>query len=464
MEMPDNSKQAGVLDNVTLTGSRQGKAAGIVDVDGDGISDKVVGAPYAAAAANTGVVLIYKGDSSGGFSSAPTSVLNGDDLLGYSFVKLDKSMKDDAERFAVSSLYGNGDDVSMSGSVSVYQGGSNGPQLVKKISGEGPMDRFGFSIAAGDLDADGYTDIVVGAQYSTQDPLPDPTLYQQGAAYIYFGPDFTRSIALHATSSNKGLGWTVATGDINGDGTADLLISAGGKVMGYYGGTSFAPALDSPDLKITSSSSGFGKAISVIGDIDGDGKGDIAIGAPNAVITANGIASRDTGSVYIIKGGVGPRTVNADNASTDKLAQINGGALFDRFGSSIVPVGDIDNDGKPDFSVSSTLADVNTDDISGQVYLFRGADINSSTTLSNSKAFKGFMIDQSYGTSLAPAGPEKLLIGGPTSDMNTGGVYMVDLITGQVVSGGSTSGGSGGSGGGSTGGGLDCTSMPGMCM
>lgn len=444
-----------VLNGVTLMGSKQGKAAGLADVDGDGIPDKVVGAPYATTSTNTGAVLVYKGDSTGGFSSAPSSLLMGDDLFGSSFVNLPKAGNSDTEKFAIGAIYGDGSDVSLSGSVSIYQGGNSGPHLVAKLAGEGPMDRFGFSIAAGDLDGDGYTDIIVGAQYNT----PSPALYQQGAVYVYFGPGFTRSIALHASSANKGLGWAVASGDINGDGKADLLISASGKVLAYYGGASFASGssapvtVDSPDLTIKSADAGFGKTISVLGDVNGDGAAEIAIGAPNAVVGGN----RDTGTVSIVKGtATGTVDLGAVSPPADLIVKINGLNLFDRFGSSVVPVGDIDGDGKADFAVSATLADVNFNDISGRVYLFKGKDISSSTTLANSTAFNGSMIDQSYGTFLAPAGTGRLLIGAPTANMNTGSVFMVDLATGQVVTGGSS--------GGSSGGGLDCTSMPGMCM
>ncbi|MBI4746190.1 MAG: FG-GAP repeat protein, partial [Deltaproteobacteria bacterium] len=378
--VPAPGSNTNVLNGVTLTGSQQGKSAGLADVDGDGTPDKVVGAPYTTTttSTNTGAVLVYKGDSTGGFSSTPSSLLTGDDVFGASFVKLEKSSSDTAERFAVAALYGDGDDVSLSGSVSIYQGGSGGAQLIKKLAGEGPLDRFGFSLAAGDLDGDGYNDLIVGAQYNT----PSSSLYQQGAVYVYFGPEFTRSIPLRATSANKGLGWAVATGDINSDGKADLLIAASKKVLVYHGGTSFDSgsstpvSLDSPDATIKNSASDFGKVMAVIGDVNGDGIIEIAIGAPKAKVNSN----RDTGAVYIVSGTVaGTVDLEATTPPADLIVQINGVALFDRFRSSIVPVGDVDADGKADFAVSAPLADVNTNDLSGKVYLFKGMDISAST-------------------------------------------------------------------------------------
>ena len=312
------------------------------------------------------------------------------------------------------------------------------------------MDRFGSSLAAGDLDGDGYTDVAVGAQSHS----PIPARYQQGAVYVYFGPQFTRNIALYASSANAALGGAVAIGDINGDGKADLLLSASGKVLAYYGGPSFTfgsstpVKVDSPNLTIASTDSGFGKSIAVLGDVNADKVAEIAIGAPNAVVGT----SADSGAIYILRG-TARGTVNL--AAADLIVKINGANLFDRFGTSIVPVGDLDGDGKTDFAVGANLADVNTNDLSGKVYLFKGKDISAATTLAASTSFKGLMMDQSYGTSLAPAGAGKLLIGGPTAEMYAGGVFMIDLVTGKVVTGGSH--------GGSLGAGYDCTSMPDLC-
>jgi len=434
-----------VLNGVTLTNSMQGQSVGLADVDGDEIADKLVGAPYAAVSSQTGAVIVYKGSSSG-FSAEPASLLTGDVNFGSSVFKLEKGSSDTSEKFAVGAINGDGTDVSLCGSVAIYQAGSTGPKLLVKLSGEGPMDKFGYSLASGDFNGDGKTDIAIGAPYHN----PAPSLYRQGAVYVYLGPDFGTKIALRASSANKGLARALATGDINGDGIADLLISANGKVLGFYGGTSFAPAIGFPDVTISSSASGFGKSIAVIGDIDADGYGEIAIGAPNAVITFNGVANRDTGSVYIIKGGSGIRSISNADTSTDKIVRIDGNALFDRFGSSIVPVGDVDGGSKPDFAVGATMADVNAGDISGKVYLLKGENINATTitlTLANATAFNGTIKDQAYGTFLVSSGNGKLLIGAPNSNMNTGGVSMVDLATGQVVS----DGGSGGSGGGGDG-------------
>ncbi len=411
-----------------------GSSGGFVDVDGDGIADLVIGAPDAALSSNLGAAYVYKGNSSGGYSSAPVITLKGDDNFGYSFAKLDDDV------FAVTAINGDGDDSSLCGSVYIYKGSSNGPTLIKKLAGEGPIDKFGFSIASGDLNGDGYKDIIIGALYHTN----EAALYKSGAVYIYFGPDFTNRIALYASSTNKGIGWKAATGDINNDGITDLLISANGKVLGFYGGASFAPNINSPDLTISSSAAGFGKTIAVLGDLNGDGYGDIAIGAPNAVVTLGIVSNRDTGSLYIIKGGTGARTINLNSspAPADLIVRIDGANLFDRFGSSIAVV-DADGDSLTDIVIGAPTAD--SDHImSGKAYLFLGKLIGSATTIANATVvFNGDAMHQGFGAFLAPGHTDKILIGAPWSNKYSGKFYIGDLATGGTGGGGGGGGGGG---------------------
>lgn len=445
MEMPVNKS---LVKGVTMINSKQGLTGGFVDVDGDGTQDKVVGAPYATQSSNTGAVLVYKGDGSGGYSSAPTTLMTGDDNFGFSFVKLDKGTNDAKEQFAVGAIHGDGTDVSLCGSVSIYKGGSSGPQLVAKLSGDGPMDKFGYALASGDFNGDGYTDLVVGAPFNTS----SPALYQQGAVYVYFGPDFNPStrVALYATSANGGLGWAVATGNINNDAYSDLVITAGRKAMVYYGAATFIPVLNSPNLTVDAYNAGDKtsdtfKALAVA-DLDGDGKGEIVAGAYAATVNS----TSNVGTVVIVNGtATGTVTVGTAQvpaSPTALIARINGSNLFDRFGASIVAVPDMDSDSKQELVIGASSANgFGPNYLSGRVYLFKSAS-RSGSVWTASSVFNGTVKDQSYGTFLASAGGTKLLIGAPRSNMDTGGVSMVDLATGQVLAGGSSGGGGGDSG------------------
>lgn len=438
---PEKNSSIGkkVFKGATLIGSKQGQAIGFVDVDGDGIEDRIVGAPYASSHGGTGAVLVYKGTADGGFNSSPSMLLNGDDNYGFSFANMGDVTGDGKEEYAVGAIHGDGPDVSLCGNVTVYKGGKNkaNNRIMAKLSGEGPMDKFGYFISAGDLNDDGKKDLIVGAPFNTN----DPSLYQGGAVYVYLAPDFADKVALHASSQSKGLGWSAATGDINGDNIADLCINASGKVLCYYGSADFNPSIDAPDVTIKSSSSGFGKSIAIIGDLSGDGFGEILIGAPNAVINSN----RDTGSVYIVKGGTGPRTLNVNSPSSDLIVRIDGAGLFDRFGFSITPLGDVDGNQKDDFAVGAPTADSETLALAGMVYFFRGEDISDTVTLADATAFEGTSASQGYGTAISAAQNSSLLVGAPRTDNDTGGSYLVDIATGQVVSG--TTGGTAGDNG-----------------
>ena len=432
---------------LNLTGGKQGQAVGFVDVDGDGVLDKVVGSPYATTiSSQTGAVLVYQGKgAAAGFSTIPTTVLTGDDNLGYSFVTIGND-------FAVGAIHGDGEDVSLSGSVTIYQGGSSG-QIVKKLSGEWPLDKFGVSLASGDLNNDGTQDLIVGAPFNTN----DPARYQGGAVYVFFGPAYTATVKLYASSTAGGLGWAAAAGDVNGDGIDDLLISATGSVLVFYGtSAAFSPDIALPDLVFKSAAAGFGKAIRVIGDLDGVAGGEIAIGAPNAVVSLNTVTSRDVGSVYVVNTN-GTPPINLDTATAGPggplITKLNGETLFSRFGVSIRALGDIDGGGKSDFAVGAPTKDVDWNILSGTVYVFKGEDIATGAPWANTSAFDGIVKDQSYGMSLAGAvlsGPtttaNALLIGAPRSNADTGGVAMVDPATGQSVAGGDSGGSSGGSG------------------
>ena len=430
---------------LNLTGARQGQAVGFADMNGDGIADKVVGAPYATTVSGqTGAVLVYNGSTTG-FSTIPTAALTGDDNLGYAVVTIGNDL-------AVAAIHGDGDDVSLSGSVTIYRGGGSGA-IVKKLSGEWPLDKFGVSLASGDLNNDGTDDLIVGAPFNTN----DPALYLGGAVYVFFGPDYAAPVKLYASAANKGLGWAVAAGDVNGDGTDDLVLSATGKVLVFYGsGLAFAPSISAPDIVLTSAAAGFGKAVAVIGNIDGSAGDEIAIGAPNALVSLNTVTSRDVGSVYIANGsGLSP--VNLDTATPGPagplISRLNGETLFSRFGSSVAALGDIDGRGKPDLAVGAPMRDVDWNILSGTVYVFKGEDIAAGTPWAGISAFEGQVRDHSYGTSFAAAvlsGPtgtrNALLIGAPRSNAGTGGAAMVDPATGQTVAGGSSGGSTGGSG------------------
>jgi hypothetical protein len=417
---------------LNLTGSMLGNSGMFIDVDGDRLPDKVMGAPYASYGSATGVALVYKGVGSG-YSSTYTMILSGDDNFGFSMVNAGDVDGDGTEDFAISAIHGSGEgtnDASLAGAVYVYKGGTNG-LLIKKLGGENPLDKFGYAIAAGDLNNDGYSDIIVGAPYNTKNPAN----YQNGAVYVFFGPDLNTRVALYYASTFSGLGWSVAAGDINGDGIADLLISTTGKTLAFYGvvpGSQFVPDLNSPNVVIIGIDNSFGKSIAVVGDINGDKYSEIAIGSPAEKV--NNI--KNIGTVYVFKGGTGNRTITVRKTTPpiDQLTYMEGesSSIFSAFGTAISIVGDVDNDSIPDFMVSSPYTDNVTNDLAGKLYLYLGKELTQSFTNYTVWSYYGQSGSQRFGAFLTYKkimGNNRLLIGAPGLYENDGGTARLDVST-----------------------------------
>jgi hypothetical protein len=418
-----DGSRTGAGEKVNLAGGRMGAIVDLLDVDGDGFDDLVVGAPYAVSQSFIGTLLVYKGGISG-FNSEPDHLFSADDNFGCSLVNLGDVGEDGHDEFAVGAMHGHGEDVSLAGSVTIFKGGSGG-QVLRKLSGENPMDKFGYTLAAGSFSGSGKKDLVVGAPFATV----DPAVYQGGSVYVYLAPDFETSIAIHSTREIKGLGWSMTAGDINGDGVEDLLIGASGRVLVFFGGEGFHPSSAAPDVIITSSSGGFGRALAVVDDLNGDGYGEIAIGAPLAA-TASGI---DTGSLYLIRGGPGRRLIDADAAEADLLVRINGETAFSRFGSFILPLNDLDRGGKPDLAVSSPMADAGGNLLSGKVHLLLGESLTVQATLADAITHDGLLASQGFGTSMARSRDgAMLIIGAPRTDADKGKIYLVDPLGGTA--------------------------------
>ena len=83
---------------------------------------------------------------------------------------------------------------------------------------------------------DGNPDLIVGAPFHS----PDPSLYQAGALYVYFGPGYDPkdAIIIPASIAYKGIGFSLATGDVANDGIDDLLMGASSKAGIFFTDTS----------------------------------------------------------------------------------------------------------------------------------------------------------------------------------------------------------------------------------
>jgi hypothetical protein len=127
---------------------------------------------------------------------------------------------------------GSGDKATSNGEVLVWRGGDleSGPDL--RIRGEEEGDRFGTTVAFGDLDGDGFDDLLVGAPHHNPDPEDSDAAFQSGALYVFRGAKdlpatlgaADADVQVVEAAQYLRTGDRVAVGDYDADGLADVVI------------------------------------------------------------------------------------------------------------------------------------------------------------------------------------------------------------------------------------------------
>ncbi len=421
---------APILNLSTLNGSNGFRINGIAandqsgrsissagDVNGDGIDDLIIGA-YGADpnGSYSGQSYVVFGSRSGFAADFVPSALNGSNgfringIATFDFSGRSVSSAGDVNGDGIDDLIIGATDADPNGSYSGQSyvvfgsrsgfaadlnlstlNGSNG----FRINGIAAGDSSGRSVSsAGDVNGDGIDDLIIGANGAA------PNGTRSGQSYVVFSSRSGFGSALNLSTLNGSNGFRIngiaandysgrsvsSAGDVNGDGLADLIIGAARAAPnGSYSGQSYVVFGSRsgfvPDFNLSAlnGSNGFringiaaddrsGGSVSSAGDVNGDGIGDLIIGAARA--DPNGSASGQSYVVFGSRSGFGA-DLNLSTLNGSNGFRINGIAASDFSGGSVSSAGDVNGDGIDDLIIGATSADPNGSS-SGQSYVVFG--------------------------------------------------------------------------------------------
>ncbi|MBK8283769.1 MAG: FG-GAP repeat protein [Ahniella sp.] len=279
------------------------------DVNGDGFDDLIVGAPlFDASGADDGRAFLYFGGS-GAFDTTPDATLGLNQASAFFGVSVAGAGDVNGDGFADVLVGSSGFDgaATNTGAALLYFGGAGAFNTTVDANLQSTVGgvRLGSSVAgAGDVNGDGFADIVIGSPFFANGQA------NEGAAFLYFGGAGAFSTVVDAqfeiNQADAELGTQVGSaGDVNGDGFSDVIIGSlrydngqadeGGAFV-FYGGSTVNNGVDAT-LEGNQAAAAMGSGLASLGDINADGFGDIAVGAA----LFDGF-STDSGQVFVYLG------------------------------------------------------------------------------------------------------------------------------------------------------------------
>jgi hypothetical protein len=343
---------------VILEGDSAGAAHGSSadnagDVNGDGYADLIVGAPLAdvlageSTLADAGIVSVYYGSAAG---LAPTASLTlsgaqSGEQFGYAVAGVGDVNGDGYGDVAASAIYYDTATDTDAGRVAVYLGSagglSNTPQI--EITGQAGSE-FGHSIDGGLVNGDTSADLIVGA------PTWDNGETDEGVAIVYYGSASGITTAgattLEMSQAGAHFGHNVAfAGDTDGEGFGDVIVGAPmydngetdeGAAFLFDGGSTSVETTAGWTYECNIAAAMCGEAVAGNGSLNGDAFADLVVGAPGA------------GEVYAFLGSATGLSTAPDSTVT--------GAAADEFGGAVAFAGDTNGDGYDDVLIGSPAA------------------------------------------------------------------------------------------------------------
>jgi hypothetical protein len=348
------------------------------DVNGDGYSDVLVSAPYFdGGQTDEGIVYLFGGSATGLKPTAFASIEGNQDSANFgasASTAGDVNGDGYCDVIIGAPLYNNGEN--NEGRAYIYFGSALTPYLTFSTSVESNQAdaHFGASVStAGDVNGDGYSDVIVGADYY------DNGQTDEGKAFVYYGSATGISAAANWTTesdqTSAQLGNAVATaGDVNDDGYSDILVGSSyydngntdeGRVNLYYGSSIGLSSAAKWTGESDQNSGRFGFSLSTAGDVNGDGYADILVGA---VLYNNGQSNE--GAVFLWYGSATGPVANGTPSNANWYAESNQG--FAQLGWSVSTAGDVNGDGYSDIIAGARLYD-NGESNEGSAFCWYGS-------------------------------------------------------------------------------------------
>ena len=367
------------------------KVAGAGDVNGDGLGDLVIGirSDDQNARPESGSAYVIFGSA----SSAPITLPD----LGDRGFRVDGAARGDGVGTSVDGAGDvNGDGLSdvvigTEGNGNSREGRSayvvfgkrstdtvllNAADLANKgvrINGDRP-DLPGAAVAgAGDVNRDGYADVLVGAPWADANGrLNSGSVYlifgRKGHATVWLDDIAARGMRIDGAAAGDRLGAAVSrAGDVDGDGRSDLLLGAPDTDLGGGPGDGdayvvfFRGAATPSDLAALGSGGlaihtlnfpdDLARSVAAAGDVDGDGHADLLVGAPET-----GFGNAFPGAAYLVLGRAAGGSLDARELGQAGRV-IRGPGPDDRLGTSVAGLGDVTGDGRPDIAVGAPRYD-----------------------------------------------------------------------------------------------------------